>query len=59
MLRSSRLQRREAGLEIFLDRQQRKDLAALRHLGDAAPGALVRPQRGDVVRLPSVMRAAR
>ena len=42
MLRSSRLQRREAGLEVLLDRQQREDLAALRHVGDAAPGALVR-----------------
>src|SRR5207302_740009 len=36
------LERAEAGLEIFLDRQQRKDLAALRHEADAAPCALVR-----------------
>ena len=33
-------QRREAGLEVLLHRQQRKDLAALRHDGDAAAGAL-------------------
>ena len=30
-----------AGLEVFLDRQQREDLAALRHVADAEAGALV------------------
>ncbi len=44
-------ERREAGLEVLLDRQQRKDLAALRHIGDAAPRALVGLERGDVVAL--------
>src|SRR5439155_26274935 len=43
------LERAEAGLEIFLHRQQRKDLAALRHEADAAPCALVGFQAGDVV----------
>ena len=43
------LERPEAGLEIFLHRQQRKDLAALRHEADAAPRALVGFQPGDVV----------
>ena len=42
------LERREAGLEIFLDREQRKDLAALRHIGDAAARALGRAELGDV-----------
>ncbi len=36
------LERRKAGLEILLHRQQRKDLAALRHIGDAAPRPLIR-----------------
>jgi len=35
------LQRSKSGLEIFLHRQQRKDLAALRHEADATPGTLV------------------
>src|SRR5437588_6365462 len=35
------LERAEAGLEIFLHRQQRKDLAALRHEDDAGPRAAV------------------
>ena len=39
--------------QILLDRQQRKDLAALRHVGDAAPRALVGRQRGDVVAVPA------
>ena len=34
-------QRREAGLEVLLHRQQREDLAALRHQRHAAPRALV------------------
>ena len=45
------LERPEAGLEIFLHRQQRKDLAALRHEADAAPRALVGLEAGDVVAL--------
>ncbi len=45
MLRSVALQRREAGLQVFFHREQRKDLAALRHEGDAAPRALERLQR--------------
>src|SRR5262249_55241941 len=43
------LERREAGLEIFLDREQRKDLATLRHIGDAATRAVGRLERGDVL----------
>ena len=35
-------QRAEAGLQVLLDRQQREDLAALRHDGDAAARALDR-----------------
>src|SRR5712672_787987 len=38
------LQRSEAGLEIFLHRQQRKNLAALRHETDAAPRPLIGPE---------------
>src|SRR5580704_5088629 len=45
-------QRRETGAQIFLDREQRKDFAALRHIGDAAPRPLRRLQRGDVVAFP-------
>ena len=36
------LERREPGLEVLLDRQQREDVAALRHVADAEPRALVR-----------------
>ena len=46
-------QRRKAGLEVFLDREQREDLAALRHDGDAAARALDGRQR--VMSLPSKM----
>src|ERR1700694_3844634 len=35
------LQRPETGLEIFLHRQQRENLAALRHEADAAPRPLI------------------
>jgi len=35
------LERGEAGLEVLLDREQREDLAALRHQRDAAARALV------------------
>src|SRR5882724_4375097 len=35
------LERSKAGLEIFLHRQQREDLAALRHETDAAPRPLI------------------
>src|SRR5262249_38881025 len=42
------LERRKTGLEVLLDREQGKDFAALRHVGDAAPGALARPEPGDV-----------
>src|SRR5580658_8444164 len=45
-------ERRETGLQIFLDGEQRKDFPALRHIGDAAPGALRRAQRGYVFALP-------
>ena len=41
-----------AGLQIFLDGEQRKDLAALRHIGDAAPRAIRRLQRRDVLPFP-------
>src|SRR5712672_3185063 len=43
------LERREAGLEIFLDREQRKNLAALRHIGDAAARAVGGLERGDIL----------
>src|SRR5580692_1481449 len=45
-------QRRKTGAQIFLDREQRKDLTALRHIGDAAPRPLRRSQRGDVAAFP-------
>src|SRR5580700_6822143 len=45
-------QRRKTGAQIFLDREQRKDFAALRHIGDAAPRPLRRFQRGDVAAFP-------
>src|SRR5580700_6129542 len=45
-------QRRKTGAQIFLDREQRKDFAALRHIGDTAPRPLRRLQRGDVAALP-------
>src|SRR5262249_51147037 len=41
-------ERREAGLEIFLHGEQRKNFSALRHVGDAAARALVRLEAGDV-----------
>src|SRR3984957_1939599 len=45
-------QRRKTGSQIFLDREQGKDFAALRHIGDAAPRPLRRFERGDVAALP-------
>src|SRR5580704_6098526 len=45
-------QRRETRAQIFLDREQGKDFAALRHIGDAAPRPLRRFQRGDVMAFP-------
>src|SRR5258708_18605699 len=45
-------QRCKAGAQIFLDREQRKDFAALRHIGYAAPRPLRRLQRGDVAAFP-------
>jgi hypothetical protein len=42
-------ERRETGLEVFLDGKQRKDLAALRHDRDAAARTLIRTQLGDVL----------
>ena len=51
-LRSPRGNGAKPVFEIFLDGEQRKDFAALRHISDAAPGALRRPQRGDVAPLP-------
>ncbi len=41
-------QRRKPGLEILLDRQQRENFPALRHIGDAAPRSLVRLEPRDV-----------
>jgi hypothetical protein len=35
----------QADLQVFLDRQVRKDVAALRHVADAGPGARVGRQR--------------
>src|SRR5580704_10781888 len=46
-------QRRKAGTEILLDREQRKDFTALRHIGDAAPRPFRRFERGDVVAFPN------
>src|ERR1700688_4049824 len=43
---------RETGAQIFLDGEQRKDFAALRHIGDAAPRPFRRFQRGDVAAFP-------
>src|SRR5580700_6249528 len=45
-------QRRKAGAQVFLDREQGKDLAALRHIGDAASRPLRRFERGDVAAFP-------
>ena len=42
------LERREAGLEVLLDGEERKDFAPLRHIGDAAPRALAGPEPGNV-----------
>ncbi len=41
--------RREAGVEVLLDGEQREDLASLRHVADAAPGAGVGRQAGHVL----------
>jgi hypothetical protein len=49
MVRSSRL---SGAKPIFLDREQRENLAALRHVGNAAAGAFGWPQRGDIVAFP-------
>src|SRR3712207_9069560 len=35
------LKRREAGLQVLLDRKQGKDIATLRHIADTAPRAFV------------------
>ena len=40
-----------AGLEVLAHRQQREDLAPLRHVGDAAPRPLVGAHAGDVLAL--------
>src|SRR6185295_969112 len=45
------LERPKSGLQILLDRQQRKNLAALRHEADSGPRALVRFEAGDVMTL--------
>ena len=45
-------QQRKAGLQVLLDREQRKDLAALRHEGDAAACALVRGKPADILAVP-------
>ena len=45
-------ERRVAGLEILLDGEQRKDVAALRHIGDAAARPLIGPQRRDIGAFP-------
>ena len=39
----------KAGLEILAHGQQRKDLAALGHVGDALPGPLVGLERREVL----------
>src|SRR5580704_16629498 len=41
-------QRRKSGLEVLLNRQQRKDFAALRYVGDPAPRALVGQKAGNI-----------
>src|SRR5258705_12148812 len=43
------LERCEAGLEILLDREQRKNLATLRHIGDAAARAVGGLERSDIL----------
>jgi hypothetical protein len=47
--------RRKAGLEVLLHRQQRKDLAPLRHQRHAAPRALVGRQLRDFLTPSSVI----
>src|SRR6266851_4824912 len=42
------LERREAGLEVLLDGEERKDFTPLRHVGDTAPRALAGPEPGNV-----------
>ena len=39
----------EAGLQVLAHGQQRKDLAALGHVGDALPGPLVGLERRQVL----------
>ena len=45
-------QRREAGHQVLAHGQQREDLAALRHVGDAGAGAGMGGQAGDVAVAP-------
>ena len=45
-------QQREPGLEVLAHRQQREDLASLRHRRDPEPGPGVGPEPGDVLALP-------
>src|SRR5262245_1763112 len=49
----------EAGFEILLHREQGKDLAALRHIGDAALGAFERFEACDVSTLEQYLAAPR
>src|SRR3954470_21202125 len=46
------LQRREPGLQILSDREQREDLAPLRHVGDAEPRAVIRREARHVAPVP-------
>jgi hypothetical protein len=45
-------QHREAGLQVLAHRQQREDVAALRHRGDAAPRALIGRQLHQALAVP-------
>src|SRR5271169_1405211 len=42
----------ESGLQVLLDREQRKNLAPLRHIAEAEPGALMRGERSHLLAVP-------
>src|SRR5215218_10236765 len=52
-------QRRKAGAQVLLDREQRKNLAALRHERDAPPRALEGGERRHVLAVPEDAAAGR
>ena len=42
----------ESGLQVLLDRQQRENLAPLRHIAEPEPGALMRGERSNLLAVP-------